>query len=549
MVASAMGALFLDLALAVGLGWPAWAHPASVTIGGRQDAPYSVWAFAWVARAVTSGRSPWVTSHLSSPGGVNLLTNATATGLGLTLIPVTRIWGPLASFNVAATAALAGTAWSTQMVLRRSGLASGPAAWIGGVVAGFGPTALAQTGGGHLHVTAAFLLPPLLLGVGRLASGTARRPRWWGAAIGLLAAVQLLVGEELLAIAALAAAVGLVASGRRVCWRPLLEGGAVAAISFGVAAAYPLWVQFAGPAHITGPIQAGDLYRNDLAGFVVPIHQVWLGSGWAAGLARHFSSEGSAYLGLPLFVLGAIVAARHRGDVRVRVVAVATATVAVLSLGSHLSVGGHATGLPLPWALFAHRPLVESLVPVRFGVVLDLGFGALLAVALDDVGGWRAVALTGLCLLPLVPTLPFRTTRWSVPAFFASTRSELRNGALIVISPYPSEADPPVEVWLAEAGARWRSGGGTYFVPGPQGRVTIGGPVAPADAIDVRLEEGITAAALAPLRDVVRADLRARHVDAVLAGPGAHRDEVRRWWTALLGPPRSAGGVDLWAIS
>ncbi|GAC1312442.1 MAG: hypothetical protein NVSMB12_02450 [Acidimicrobiales bacterium] len=544
--AAALG--ILDLALAVGLGWPAWAHPASVTVGGRQDAPYIVWAFAWVARAASTGTSPWVTTHLSWPGGVNLLSNATATGLGLVLAPVTRVWGPLVSFNVAATAATAGTAWSAQLVWRRV-RGSWPAAGIGGLVAGFGPTALAQTGGGHLHVTAAFLVPPLLLGAGRLASGTADHPRRWGVAIGLLAAAQVLVGEELLAIAAVAAALGVIAAGRRIRWRPLLEGGLVAGLAFAVAAGYPLWVQFCGTAHISGPIQAGDLYRNDLAGFVVPIRQVWLGSGWSAGLLRHFSTEGSAYLGVPLVLVAMVVAFRRRRDPLTRVVAVTAIGLAVLALGSHLVVAGHRTGIGLPWALLAHQPLLESLLPVRFGVALDLAFGALLAVAIDDRPGWRGAAVAVVCLLPLLPALPFRSTRWTVPPFFSSTTPLVRDGALVVVSPYPSQANPAIEVWLAEAGARWRSGGGAYVVPDGGRRVTIGGPVAVADAVDIRLAEGVPAAALAPLRAQVRADLGVRHVDAVIVGPGTHRDEVIRWWTDLLGPPRSTGGVELWPIS
>lgn len=565
-------ALALDAGLAVLLVWPAVAHPASVTVGGRQDTPYTVWAFAWVARAIGHGQSPWVTNHLSWPGGVNLLTNATATGLGIVLVPVTRAFGPLAAFNVAATSALAGTAWSVQLVLRRARLASWPAAFVGGVVAGFGPTSVAHTAGGHLHVTAAFLVPPLLLGIGRLAGGTARHPVRWGAVVGLLAAAQLVIGEEILAIAAFAAVVGVVVAIRRVRWGPLVAGGAVAGGAFVAVAGYPLWIQFAGPAHIRGPIQVGDHYPNDLSAFVVPIRQMWLGSGWSAGLLRRFSSEGGAYLGAPLLIAGGVAAVRHWRRIEVRVVAIAAAVVAVLSLGSHLAVAGHRTGVPLPWALVARLPLLESLIPVRFGIVLDLALGTLLAVAIDDAAGWaraargpgggrRAVVssragvllaggvVAAVCILPLAPRLPVRTTRWSVPAFFRTPPASVREGAMVVVSPYPAETDPAVEVWLAEAGDRWRSGGGTYFVPGAGGRVTIGGPVAVSDAVDVRMEQGTPAAALAPLAPQVRADLAARHVDAVLVGPGPHHDEVVRWWTALLGPSRSAGGVELWPVT
>ena len=579
-VAPAAALLVFDVLSGVCLGWPSWAHPASVTMGGRQDTPYTVWALAWVARAVTHGQNPWVTNHLSYPAGVNLLTNATATGIGLALTPITRWFGPLVAFNVAATAALALTAWSAQLVMRRGLGVTWAAATVGGMVAGFGPTALAQTGGAHVHVIAGFLVPPLLLGVGRLASGMTAHPWRWGAAIGTMAVGQLLIGEEVLAIAALTALIGVAVVARRVHWRCLLTGAAVAAGVFAVLGAAPLWVQLAGRGHIVGPIQRGDRYADDLTAFVVPIRQVWLGSTWFGDVSRHFSSEGGAYLGLPLLVACVVVVVRRIDDLRVRALAGSALGAAVLSLGSELSVAGRSTRVPLPWAPLAHLPLVVSLLPVRFGVMLDLAAGALLAVGLDDVARRRGLddvarrrglddvarrrarddtahvrrvaaagAVAVVCLVPLLPRLPFRTTKWSVPAFFRGEGADaVGDGAVVVVSPYPSEADPPVEVWLAEAGDRWRSAGGTYFVPGRAGHVTIGGPVPVADAVDVRLEQGVAATALVPLRGQVVADLQDRHVRAVIAGPGPHRDQVVRWWTTLLGPSRPVGGVDLWTI-
>ena len=63
------------------------------------------------------------------------------------------------------------------------------------------------------------------------------------------------------------------------------------------------------------------------------------------------------------------------------------------------------------------------------------------------------------CLLPLVPELPGRTTPWAVPAAFRHpTATGVPEGSLVVVSPYPSEKDPEIEVWLAAAGDGWRSG-------------------------------------------------------------------------------------------
>jgi len=555
----AVGLAVVDVALAAALFARAWAHPTAVTAGARQDAPYTIWALAWVARAIGSGHSPWVTTSLSWPGGVNLLTNATLTGVGMLLAPVTALWGPLVAYNAAATGALAGTAWSAQLILRRSRLASWPAAAIGGLVAGFGPTSVVQTGGGHLHVASAFLIPPLLLGVGRLASGTARHPGRWGAAVGALAAAQLLVGEEVLATAVIAAAVAVVAARGRVDWRSVARGSVVGAGVFAVLAAAPLLVQFTGRGHINGPIQLGERYADDVSAFVVPAGHLWLRPSAADRITRHYSSEGGAYLGIPLVVAVVALVARRWRDPVVRVIGVTAATVALLSLGSRLTVVGHRYPIPLPWRLVAHLPLLQSLLPARFGVVLDLLVGALLAIALDAVASHRpgrpaalglgAAAIVAVaCLLPLVPRLPVRTTRWAVPAAFRFPgRTGIPAGSVVVISPYASERDPEVEVWLAVAGDRWRTAGGTYFVPAPSGRVTIGGAARPADVIDAAMEAGhLTAAAARAHAQAVAASLVG--VAAVLAGPGPHADQVVAWWTALLGPPRTVGGVEVWAV-
>ena len=604
---AAIALLAGDTALAIALFAPAWAHPTSVTVGAGQDTPYTVWAFAWVARAVAHAQSPWVTTHLSWPGGVNLLTNATATGLGLALTPVTWAWGPLVAFDVAATAALALTAWSAQVVMHRAGLASWPASAVGGLVAGFGPTALAQGAGAHLHVTAAFLVTPMLLGVGRLATGTARHPGRWGIALGALAAAQVLVGEEVLAITGITGLAGTAAwaagvkLGRRglarhggdgggpapgrLARRAMAQAAPLAGVVFAALAAWPLWVQFTGRAHISGPIQHGDGYPNDAMAFVLPVRQVWLGAGWAARLTQRFpvppSSEGGSYLGVPLLVVAVVTVVAHRRKLMVRVVGLTAAIVAALSLGSRLVVAGHRTSIPLPWAAIAHVPLLESLLPVRFGVVIDLLAGGLLAVALDGAARWgtrggrlrwaagrraagrraagrRAavrwvtgaapVALAVVCLAPLVPRLPPRTTRWAIPSFFTGTPSGVADGSLVALAPYPGEAHPEVEMWLAVAGDRWRSAGGTYFVPTPSGTVTIGGPVPASGAVEVRLERGESAASLEPLRAPVLMQLLTDQVGAVVVGPVPHRDQVLTWWSGLLGRPRQVGGVAVWIL-
>ena len=586
-----IGLLVVDVALAVALLSRAWAHPTSVTVGGATDAPYTIWALTWVARALTHGYSPWITRSLSWPAPINLLTNATVIGLDFVLVPITLVFGPLLAYNVAATSTLAVTAWSAQVCLRRSTLVSWPAAAVGGLVAGFGPLSLVETGGDHLHVSAAFLVPPMLLGIGRLATGTTRRPILWAVAVGALAAGQLLIGEEVLAITAITVAVAIVVACRWVTWRSFLPWMALALGVFGLLAVGPLLIQYRGAGHILGELQHGDHYSNDLTAFVVPAPQFWLRTAGAAGITRAYSSEGGSYLGIPLLLVGlatCILAWRQRF---VRVLGFTALAVMVLSLGSRLRVDGHRLAVPLPWALVARAPVLDSLLPVRFGIALDLLFGAMLAVALDGVarrveqaaqrqarrrrGARRAHAAStggsaartarrawaiGLCtllavgcLLPLFPRLPFKTTRWTIPAAFRSpsviTGLGVANNALVVLSPYPGNRDPEVEVWLAIAGDQWRSAGGSYFVPSPTGQVTIGGRPRTADVVDIQLASGaLTAVRARRMASQVRAELRQDDVAAILVGPGRLRAQVVAWWTWLLGRPVVVGGLYVWIL-
>ena len=55
----------------------------------------------------------------------------------------------------------------------------------------------------------------------------------------------------------------------------------------------------------------------------------------------------------------------------------------LLSFGSHLHVDGHRTGIPLPFLVIAHLPLLNSSVAARWVTYFWLFAGLLLALVLD----------------------------------------------------------------------------------------------------------------------------------------------------------------------
>ena len=92
--------------------------------------------------------------------------------------------------------------------------------------------------------------------------------------------------------------------------------------------------------------------------------------------------ENGSYVGVPLLlalVIGAIVLRRKR----IALFCSAMGAIALLlSFGSHLHVDGHRTGIPLPFLVIAHLPLLDSSVAARWVTYFWLFAALLLALVL-----------------------------------------------------------------------------------------------------------------------------------------------------------------------
>jgi hypothetical protein len=248
------------------------------------------------------------------------------------------------------------------------------------------------------------VLPPLVVdAVLRLATGrcgTGRRPAAaCGAWLGLLMAAQIFIAEELLLDAGIAAviAVTVLAVGR-----PRAALGRIGDVLYGAAAAvavaaliagYALWEQFLGPIRQAGSPFIPDFYKNDLAGFVQPSAAMLLHIRASAAFAAAFqggSPEYLAYLGWPMLIALAAVAALLWRRPTVRVTAVVFVVLEVLSLGGTLLAGGHEHArIKLPWYWLQTLPVTGSVIPDRFSILADGAAAALFAVA-NRAAGDRA---------------------------------------------------------------------------------------------------------------------------------------------------------------
>ena len=409
----------LYLAAALALTWRLWVDPASrAQTGDMHDVDLFAWFMRYSATAVTHGKLPaLVTTAMNAPRGINLMWNTSVLLPAVLLTPVTVLAGPQVSLTIMLTLGFAGSAASLYWVLRRWSASQGAAA-LGGAVYGFSPAQVAASTG-HYHLQFA-VLPPLLIHLLlRLVTGRGRPVRT-GAGLGLLAAAQLFISEELLAMTVLTGVIIVVTLA--VCWPGAVRervaasaaGLAAGAVVLVVLCAYPLWVQFHGPlAEHGSPFPAGPFHAHPST-FVTPSGELLLHTQASAAAAASYPArlpEYLAYLGWPLLVALAVAAILGWRRPQARVAAVTFAVLEICSLG-----GQHAW---LPWHWLARLPVLSEMLPNRFALLADGAAAALLAFGLDQARamardrGWPAWlpgVVAVLAVLPLIPlSLPVTT--------------------------------------------------------------------------------------------------------------------------------------------
>jgi hypothetical protein len=476
-----------------------------VTTCGCGDASLFLWFLEWPAYALAHGHNPFYSTALFHPAGIDLLSNTSVLAIGIVLAPVTWVFGPVATMNVASTLGPAVSALAMFWLLRRW-VRWTPAAFVGGLVFGFSSFVFVNLAGGHL-MTGVLVLVPLIVGcLDDLLLRQPRRPAVTGVALGLLVVVQFFLSTEVLVILALCAVVAVVvllAYGavkrwgdvvRR--WRPALRGLVVAVTIAVVLLAYPLWVTFEGPAHLSGlvwptltpgagGIVLSDLWHPQVMTGLRNVMQV-VGGYEGPSLPR------GEYLGLCLLlVVGAGLVVWWR-DVRLWFFAVLGVVSVILSLGVE-------THYWVPWRLLARVPLVRSIIPGRFIIVTTVCAAVLLAVVVDRthavaagwIDGWGAttsdrsvpspggvatvvagvvaLAVAAVALVPvgsaLADNIPLTTRAVVLPRWFADVAPHLPSGQVVLAVPAPFS--------LVQAAMSWQAVDSLHFAlvggGGPEG--------------------------------------------------------------------------------
>jgi hypothetical protein len=480
----------------VAVGFVLWAHAWSEgatthTLCGCGDPALFLWFFQWPATALAHAQNPFFSTALFHPTGINLLANTSVTGLSIPLVPVTWIWGPVASLNVASTVAPALTAFTAFVVIRRWAPWT-PAAFVGGLLYGFSPFVLSSLEFAHLMTAALMLLPLILAVLDEILIRQRHGALSAGALLGLLLFGQFFLSSELLAIAAVVVVVCLVALvAAALVTNPgglrarLPHAAAALGIGLGSGAvllAWPVWFALEGPAHLPGLVWPNV---GVIGGF---IPSSFVTTGYPSVLHSFIPLSGyegpplasSAYIGwsfLAVMVVGVAVFWRDR---RLWFFAFTFVVCVACSLGER-------RGQWEPAWVFTRIPLVQNVIEQRFMAVGYLAAAVLLAIIMERtyraVPDWRgalgALAVSGVALVPTAvifsERLPFAMQAVVLPRWYSEVAPTLPPGRVLLTYPAPFSGIQSSMAWQSVLGMPFSQAGGG----GPQGVERRAGTAAP----------------------------------------------------------------------
>jgi hypothetical protein len=452
------------------------------------------------------------------------------------MTPVTELFGPLVSFNVAVVLAPALNALVAFVAFRRWAPFP-PGRWLACLFYGYSPFVLNDLLSGHLHLTLLVFPPIALVLFDDLLMRQRGNPVVKGALLGLVFALQFLTGQEVMAIMAIMALCGIPVLALRYPaeirrrWRRAAVGLGTGVLVAGVMLAYPVYELIAGPRRFAGPV------------FPVPYGYVIVLRTWLWPLGGWPQSVAAAYVGVPLVVVIAVGCWRIRSGA-LRFAGVMAGVALIFALGGTIHwTAGWDTHIPLPDKIFSHWPLLKNLLPVRFALMVDMFLALALAIVIDRTWAWwmervpsgsssapagrqigaAAIAL-GVGVVALVsPALgspiPYAVRHLAVPAVYQSpVLRDLPAGTVLLGYPVPNGfyADPLV--WQAEEHMPYNLVAGYGFIPSADGILPTG-QMLPSPAYEVfqDAQVGLLPATPNPSQVAgVRADLKAWGVGVVV---------------------------------
>jgi dolichyl-phosphate beta-glucosyltransferase len=537
------------------------------------------WIYTSIAQNVVHLHNPMFATSIDATSGVNLMANTGMLLVAVPFTPITLLWGAPVSIALVLTLNLAAAAAAWRWFFNRhlpparddaaadSSLASprirAALCWTGGLVCGFGPGMIAHSNG-HPNLTALWLVPLLIDRALRLARSVT--PVRDGVLLGVLAAAQILLTEEILFLLGLGLAVFIVfycvqrPSAVAEAWRSAGTGLLTAAVTVGVLVGYPLWFQFKGPQSYGAIPDSPTLYSVNAKTYLFfPAHSIAGNSATIKTILKS-NTEQAALIGWPLLILFAVAALWLVRDRVARAITLTLLVLAVLSWGPSPKFGSISLSFHGPWYWLQSLPLFHDALPIRLSLLMFPFAVFLIATAGLRIAAGGSVAVrtagalvTVAALVPLIP-LPFPVApRAPLPAFITAGEWNqcLSPGQTLATVPFTDKSRWEPVRWVAAAKTGFDIPMGSVWVPGKNGDAQMG----PDEPTTVRMLNKVDTTGHVPkvtptMQAAARADFASWDTRCVAVLPSAqHAQADAQAVTALLGPGRLIGGAWTWKIA
>ena len=448
-----------------------------VNAGNRFGPQIFLWCFEWWPFAVTHHLNAFHPKIMWTPEGIDLAWATSVPLLSFAAAPLTIRFGPVASFNVANLLMPALTALSGFVLARKIVGRTWPA-MLGGFIYGFSAYMAGHQSGGHVNLTAGFLVPVVVyLAILWLDEEIGRV----GFVVALAATMvcEFLISQEIFATIVLFGAIALLVayltiSNRKDRIHSLAILSAFALVASAIVLTPYLYRVVVASGLSSRPVWNTTPQATDLVELLIPTATLMLVTfaplAAIGGRFSHGPVETGAYLGVALLVvvIWFFKSQWHRAEARF--LAIMLAIVYVASLGSRLHIAGHQL-FGMPWKLLSKMPLINSALPVRFTLYFYLIVAIVTSMWIADWRASRAVKAVAVASIVLFMLPNLHGSRWvhvlDTPEFFrsGSYRDHLAQGETILVLPYGESGNSMY--WQAETGMYFAIAEG-HFGPIPQ---------------------------------------------------------------------------------
>lgn len=322
------------------------------------DPNFYVWSWQWWPYAISHGLNPLYSAQIGAPSGYDLAWTTPTAAVAVLLSPVTELFGPVVSFNLALVLAAPVSAWAAFLAARQL---TGRfwAALTAGAVYGFSWYEVAQTQVGHPNLCVVMMLP-LMVYLALLWRDGKLRSHSFVALLAVAMAVEFYVFDEaffwMTVLWTAFTLIGLLVA--RPAQRPeIVRLAKLAALAWAaavvLASPYLVYALRHAPAQFS---RAQALHTVlDLRTLVTP---------WPS---------------LVLLVIALALVPFAWANRLTRLLVAGLVLVLALAVGPELVINRQVRG-PVPWGGLWHLPFAVSSEPVRFLIFANLLFAMIVAV-------------------------------------------------------------------------------------------------------------------------------------------------------------------------